>query len=217
MDKQPGTNPSQSNPRSVSCPFLGMLSDPQTHVGVADERNCCHLLKPPPSVAGAYQQGYCLSENFRECVVYANSGEGSIPAELFAEPIGRRGAAARRSSERPSRPVLIEQEPELAAEAAILLSGDDEDLTSQLHEQALNHYEQLGASKRGRNWWMVLLVLAILVLIGMTYMTIQRWQNAQAAQEISTRHGAPELALHGCAKPGDGIRYLRHRGGNRQE
>ena len=206
MDKQPGTNPSQSNPRSVSCPFLGMQSDPQTHVGVADERNCCHLLKPPPSVAGAYQQGYCLSENFRECVVYANSGEGSIPAELFAEPIGRRGAAARRSSERPSRPVLIEQEPELAAEAAILLSGDDEDLTSQLHEQALNHYEQLGASKRGRNWWMVLLVLAILVLIGMTYMTIQRWQNAQAAQEsalATARQNSLSTAVQNLATVSD--------------
>ncbi len=67
----------------TSCPYIGMRSDPQTHVGIPDTRNCCHLVNPPREVSINHQQALCLGQHFPSCQVYMTSGEGEVPEGIF--------------------------------------------------------------------------------------------------------------------------------------
>lgn len=71
---------SQTRP---SCPYIGILNDPQTRVGIPDTRNCCHLVNPPSFIDLSHQESYCLSKNFPGCPIYQTSGEGPIPAGIL--------------------------------------------------------------------------------------------------------------------------------------
>lgn len=71
---------SQTKP---SCPYIGILSDPQTRVGIADARNCCHLVNPASSIDFRHQESYCLSKDFPACPIYQTSGEGPIPSGIL--------------------------------------------------------------------------------------------------------------------------------------
>jgi len=97
---------SETKPKyQSSCPYIGMINDPQTHVGVPDTRNCCHLVNPPADITFTHQQGFCLGQKFPECPVYQSSGSEPVPGGIFeGTEANRRGfvlpfmaAAARRT------------------------------------------------------------------------------------------------------------------------
>jgi hypothetical protein len=69
----------------TSCPYVGMVSDPQTHVGIPDARNYCHLLNPAREVSTSHQQGFCLAQQFPNCEIYKTTGEGEIPEGIFED------------------------------------------------------------------------------------------------------------------------------------
>jgi hypothetical protein len=69
----------------TSCPYIGMASDPQTHVGIPDSRNYCHLVSPPGAVYISHQQESCLSNSFPNCAVYQTSGEGPFPDGILED------------------------------------------------------------------------------------------------------------------------------------
>lgn len=109
MAQNSGSAPSDTSPKfQASCPYIGMMSDPQTHVGTADSRNYCHLVNPPCEIMLAHQQGFCLSNHFNNCEVYKTSGDGKIPEGIFENsPSGERRFAlpflfARRSQAKAS-------------------------------------------------------------------------------------------------------------------
>jgi hypothetical protein len=109
----------------TSCPYIGMRSDPQTHVGIPDTRNCCHLVNPPREVSINHQQALCLGQHFPSCQIYMTSGEGEAPEGIFEGDgetersfglpflFSRRSQArAAKSATNPSKTVpLVEPEP----------------------------------------------------------------------------------------------------------
>lgn len=75
-----------SSPKyQASCPYIGMISDPQTHVGIPDTRNCCHLVNPANPIEVNHQQAFCLGQKFPDCPIYQTSGEGPIPEGILDE------------------------------------------------------------------------------------------------------------------------------------
>ena len=66
-----------------NCPYIGLIDDPQAHVGSPDNRNYCHLMIPSREVAFSHQQSYCLAQQFPDCAVYLTSGEGEVPDKIF--------------------------------------------------------------------------------------------------------------------------------------
>lgn len=84
MDSISGTASEEATSKfQASCPYIGMVSDPQTHVGIPDTRNYCHLVSPARGVVIGHQQGFCLGQNFAECPVYKSSGEDNAADGIF--------------------------------------------------------------------------------------------------------------------------------------
>jgi hypothetical protein len=111
----------------ASCPYIGMMSDPQTHVGIPDSRNCCHLVNPSMPVEVNYQQGFCLGQKFPDCPIYQTSGEGPIPDGILQAGSAERGfvlpfLGSRRATKNP-RPATKEPKtqpiPEYVPEAIV--------------------------------------------------------------------------------------------------
>lgn len=114
----------------ASCPYIGMISDPQTHVGIPDSRNCCHLVNPANPIEVNHQQSFCLGQKFPDCPVYQTSGEGPIPEGILDESAAsergfvlpflaaRRAAkAARSASKEPKTQPIAELKPESKIES----------------------------------------------------------------------------------------------------
>jgi hypothetical protein len=85
-----------------------MASDPQTHVGVPDSRNHCHLIDPTRSINVSYQRAFCLQTSYPDCEVYKNSGQGPLPdAFLDDEDVdkgfGLSRFSFRRASQKPPK------------------------------------------------------------------------------------------------------------------
>ena len=127
MSVTSGADSNATTPKlRVGCPYIGMINDPQTHIGVPDARNCCHLVNPPSVVTLTHQQGFCLGTIFPECPVYQSSGSEPPPGGVFeGTEANERGfglpfLAARRAQSRTSKSAtediktkpIPEQEPE---------------------------------------------------------------------------------------------------------
>ena len=65
-----------------TCPFLGMLDDPQTSFSFPSEWNNCHNSKPVAPVSLTHQDNYCLTEKHGTCPVYLQDSPGSLPHTL---------------------------------------------------------------------------------------------------------------------------------------
>jgi hypothetical protein len=63
------------------CPFLGLSSDPQSHISTVDPRNYCHLISPIRSVTGEHQNRFCLHKAHRSCNIYLDPENGSFIGE----------------------------------------------------------------------------------------------------------------------------------------
>ena len=73
----------------MTCPYLGLKEDPKTALGFPSVGNFCHRAKPIAPVSRIHQQAYCLSEDHISCVVFNQTKESRLPAELVS-PYHRR-------------------------------------------------------------------------------------------------------------------------------
>jgi hypothetical protein len=72
------------------CPFLGMLTDPQTAMSYPSSWNVCHHARPGASPRPQVQRLLCFSGQHSDCPVFTC-------AELAALPAGMRWPQPRRS------------------------------------------------------------------------------------------------------------------------
>jgi len=71
-----------------TCPFLGLPNDPETRFGYPSLGNRCHRLKPIAKITPAYQETWCLSGNFKKCVVYLGATKDRLPEGIDPLPQG---------------------------------------------------------------------------------------------------------------------------------
>jgi len=67
---------------SRTCPFLGLADDAQTPLAFPSDWNSCHYCKPVNSIKLDHQRIYCLSPNYKECIVYAQPIDNPLPREI---------------------------------------------------------------------------------------------------------------------------------------
>jgi LysM repeat protein len=65
-----------------TCPFLGVLDDPETSLAFPSEMNYCHNATPPAAPKFDYQSTHCLVFAHLSCPVYKSGEKTSLPAEL---------------------------------------------------------------------------------------------------------------------------------------
>ena len=130
MDSISGTASEETSSRyQASCPYIGMVSDPQTHVGTPDSRNFCHLVNPPQEVSIGHQQGFCLGQHFSECPIYKSSGEDDSPDGVFehGEKAGRGFGLfhfGRKSQGKPGKPEGNGPPPVVVPVAAAVIGAE---------------------------------------------------------------------------------------------
>ena len=65
-----------------TCPYLGLLDDPNTSANFPSSVNACHALHPPFAVTLAYQSHRCLSDNHTDCPGFITGWEGGVPKSI---------------------------------------------------------------------------------------------------------------------------------------
>lgn len=76
-------DPHYTQPQRLdSCPYLGSLEDPDIHFGYPTSGNGCYRAQPIEPVRISYQDNVCLAADYRQCPVYQNSWQGSLPKEI---------------------------------------------------------------------------------------------------------------------------------------
>lgn len=192
---------------AAGCPFLGVMVDAQTRYSCASPANYCHRVQPSEPVSVPHQEEFCLSETFQDCIVYADSWKGKLPAELRGD--GPAGSASRvlfagatlsrLKRNKPKRRPIEEDEPfpvseyeEEAPPAPVVQEpparSEDAWLT-RLHAEAQTHYQEIPSS-RGSGWrWAILLVVALLVIFASLWGVYTRFsqvrEQAQSATETA--------------------------------
>ncbi len=75
------------------CPYLGLVSDPETRFSNPNWENYCHRVEPAQSVSYAHQEEMCFTPKYSRCSVYQAEGKKSFPSEFKGEglPLGGRG------------------------------------------------------------------------------------------------------------------------------
>ena len=69
------------------CPFLGSRDDPEIPFSFATEANHCHQTDPAEPVSLAYQGTVCLTHKHRDCPVYGQAWEESLPPGVRRESV----------------------------------------------------------------------------------------------------------------------------------
>lgn len=71
--------PSQALPSfQRSCPYLGLVRDPETRFSFPNRGNHCHRFSPSASVTLAYQSDLCLSGRYEQCLVYQDPSQANL-------------------------------------------------------------------------------------------------------------------------------------------
>lgn len=68
--------------KPTTCPYLGLMDDPETHLGFPSLGNCCRRARPVEQVSLEHQSTHCLCMNYAHCAVLANSLILPLPDEL---------------------------------------------------------------------------------------------------------------------------------------
>lgn len=178
MDTPTSSSSKKIPPKLLSCPYIGMLSDPQTHVSVADSRNHCHLVDPPRSVTLPHQESFCLRDHFPACEVYI-AGTGFSDADAAAA-VAQTAAA--------SMTVALPVEDAVKFDPPADQPFSDEDFRKVMYAEAMNRYDQVGTKKRERNWWWVVVVVAFLILAGAVYGVMNRMQRLRLESQIAAEN-----------------------------
>ena len=66
-----------------TCPYLGLINDPNTSTTFPDTANACHQAKPPALVKLDYQSSTCLQDAHRECPGYIHTWQDGFPKSLL--------------------------------------------------------------------------------------------------------------------------------------
>jgi hypothetical protein len=189
MTVVPGTSPEKHPAKfQSSCPFLGMQSDPQTHVGVPDPRNYCGLVDPPAAVKLSHQDKYCLRNTFQNCEVYIRSGELPRPADIFEqEEIGKRSITG------PLMPLAWARRKDKKAAVAAAAEATQENVTLQTEEPSTDPYIESESRDttwprefrplRSKTWLVIALGLSLLVILIAGWGAINRLQTSRVETE----------------------------------
>lgn len=83
------------NPKTQTCPYLGLHDDSTSHMAFTSPLNCCHGSKSSPTpVKMEHQNAHCLTSEFADCPVFLAGSKKSFPRNLRARtksaPRGRR-------------------------------------------------------------------------------------------------------------------------------
>ncbi|MBW6465866.1 MAG: hypothetical protein K0B06_05130 [Brevefilum sp.] len=66
-----------------TCPYLGLINDPNTSTTFPDAANACHQAKPPALVKLDYQSSTCLQDEHQECPGYIHAWPDGFPKSLL--------------------------------------------------------------------------------------------------------------------------------------
>jgi hypothetical protein len=84
-------DPHYTQPQRLdSCPYLGSLEDAAIHFGYPTPGNGCYRAQPIEPVRISYQDDVCLTASYRECPVFQNGWQGSLPEEIRQPEKARR-------------------------------------------------------------------------------------------------------------------------------
>jgi hypothetical protein len=196
-----------------TCPYLGLLIDPDTISAEADQINHCHLQKPPQSVDIDYQVEYCLSGKFLRCELYKNFiGESLVAADIIEGE-----SSAINDQEDPEIKAIEEDELEqvddheleienqavLAASFAaikgqedeILSNKRDDDWKKKIHKEAQAQYNGASQSKPRRGLWIFLFLIAIAILAVSVYGIVNRFPTGQVSAQQGNGSGSSGSSL----------------------
>lgn len=173
--------------KTKTCPYLGLIADPDTISAEADPVNHCYLQKPPQSVEVDYQNNYCLSGKFTECDIYSEFvtqslvTAGIIPVaeaenelEVSQEIDGSKDVDEIKDEE--IRPVDLPSEQEEIA----LSNRRDDEWRRKLHQEAQSKYNNVSEKRQGRGLWAVLFIVAIVILGVSVYGILNALNTAKA-------------------------------------
>ena len=65
-----------------TCPYLGLIDDPNTSANFPSSINACHAVKPPFVVDLDYQRSRCLRETHQDCPGFITGWEGGVPKTI---------------------------------------------------------------------------------------------------------------------------------------
>lgn len=85
-DAKQNNNLSENDqPRNMSCPYLGLESDPTTWLSYANSGNFCHRLSTPKPVDVRHQRQFCLTQAHPICKIYAQDTPAPLPSVSSVE------------------------------------------------------------------------------------------------------------------------------------
>src|SRR5512137_2866648 len=67
------------------CPHLGLEDDAATWFAFPTKENHCHQRRSPRAIEMAYQQDFCLSDNYVECPLLTSQKQ---TAKIMPTPVG---------------------------------------------------------------------------------------------------------------------------------
>jgi hypothetical protein len=74
---------------SGKCPYLGLITDPDTALDYPSIWNSCHHSKPPAVPVLEHQKNACLTSNYVQCPVYNSEVGSSFPLSLSEPDTGK--------------------------------------------------------------------------------------------------------------------------------
>lgn len=83
---------------TVTCPYLGLADDAESHATYATDAHRCYRLENPTRIASGHQEQYCLSEAFSTCPVYQGQGIAAAAPRTSGTAAASGSAAAAASS-----------------------------------------------------------------------------------------------------------------------
>lgn len=65
------------------CPYIGLNSDPETHMQLPSFRHYCFRVEKSRPVETDYQEQTCLCGSYARCLIYQQGEVKPIPAGIF--------------------------------------------------------------------------------------------------------------------------------------
>ncbi len=172
------------------CPYLGLPDDPRSHFTFPDRAHRCWAKKKPADIDPGYQASFCLGESHTACERF-RSAERPLPAparlltvsRAVAPDVAATAAATTPLSLREPTPVVVPTTQPARRQAAPKRSSGLRRTTRRL--------------ARLIGGLLVLAVIALLIVVGIAYLT--RPQSAPAAIAMAT--DTPPVAAVVTASP----------------
>jgi hypothetical protein len=191
----------QSKP-VTGCPYLGILADPETRVEHADMLNHCFRVAKTLAVDLAYQEEFCVSDNFTNCEVYINAQvkEGSETIDLEAieyeskkSRIALIGLGKGTEKQPVPGPVVVSDK----VEEKKLPEDNDLKWKQKIHTEAQANYTQVASSRKYRRVWGLVMLLGLVMLVVFVWGAYNRYTNliAQAQQSNNGNSNSSQVSI----------------------